>query len=220
VYVTHDQVEAMTMGDRVAVLRKGVLQQVDAPQALYDNPVNVFVAGFIGSPAMNMVEAKLLADADAEGEDEGAFVQFGSTRLRLDPAVLARRPGLRRYRDRTLVVGIRPEDMEDATLLEGRDDARLRSVAGLVEALGAEVLVHFEVDAPPVITDDTRELAADPDRLAENGRAPFVARVSPRSKVVEDDTIEFVIDTTRLHFFDLHTGLAITGEQAVADNGR
>src|SRR5207302_2410319 len=145
-------------------------------------------------------------------EDESAFVQFGSTRLRLDPEVLARRPGLRLYDDRTLVLGIRPEDMEDARVhRDGSDDARLHGVARLVEALGAEFLVHFDVDAPPVLTDETRDLVVD-DSLTERGHASFVARISPRSKVAEDDKIEFVIDTPRLHFFDLDTGTAITNE--------
>ncbi|HVM39266.1 MAG TPA: sn-glycerol-3-phosphate ABC transporter ATP-binding protein UgpC [Acidimicrobiia bacterium] len=212
VYVTHDQVEAMTMGDRVAVMRKGELQQVAAPQVLYEQPENLFVAGFIGSPAMNMVEARIELDGGA------AWLHFGSTRLRLGDEVLAERPALRGYDGRSVVLGLRPEDMEDASLhTDFPPDQRLRASADLVEELGAETLVHFRIDAPRVLTEDTRELAADVgtedvDRLVEDataGTSEFVARVSPRSQVKEGAQIELAVDTARAHFFDLDTGLAI-----------
>ena len=209
VYVTHDQVEAMTMGDRVAVMKKGVLQQVDAPQVLYDNPVNLFVAGFIGSPAMNLVEAELtIADR--------AWVQFGHHRLELDQKVLAERPALRAHAGSRIVFGIRPEDMEDASLhTDNPPERQLRVRSTIVEALGAELLVHFDVDAPPVLTEDTKELVEDSGELdaltasAGQGRSQLVAKVSPRSGARDDADIALVVDTTRAHFFDIETGLSI-----------
>src|SRR5688572_27990425 len=153
-YVTHDQTEAMTMGDRVAVIRKGVLQQADTPQFLYDHPRNLFVAGFIGSPAKNMVDADL-----ARSNGAGA-VEFGGLRLDIPEQVFADRPDLKAYVGKRVVLGIRPEDMEDTTLAsDAPPGRRIRATVSLREALGAEVLVHFAVSAPPVLTDDTRELA-------------------------------------------------------------
>ncbi len=147
IYVTHDQIEAMTMGDRVAVLKKGELQQVDTPQALYDRPGNLFVAGFIGSPSMNMVEA------DLSRLDGGLFVTFGTTRLRVDDQMVIDRPGIRGYEDRRVIIGIRPENMEDAAIMPViPQDRRMRVDVVLREALGSEVLVHF-----------SRRCAARPD---------------------------------------------------------
>src|SRR5688500_6584267 len=155
-YVTHDQVEAMTMGDRVAVIRKGVLQQVDSPQFLYDHPENLFVAGFIGSPAMNMVEATL---ARSNGS---STIEFGGYRLAVPDDVLGIRPALKAYEGKQVVVGIRPEDMEDASLMpDAPPDRRITSGVILREALGADVLIHFMIKAPVVITDDTKELAGE-----------------------------------------------------------
>ncbi len=169
VYVTHDQVEAMTMGDRVAVMKKGVLQQVDAPQVLYDNPKNLFVAGFIGSPAMNLVEAELTID-------DRAWVSFGTHRLELDQKVLTERPELRDYAGRSVVFGIRPEDMEDASLhTDNPPERQLHVRTTIVEALGAQLLVHFDVDAPPVLTEDTKELVL---RRARSAPSPARAAVS------------------------------------------
>ena len=209
VYVTHDQVEAMTMGDRVAVMKKGELQQVDAPQVLYENPHNLFVAGFIGSPAMNLVEAELQVDGDA-------WVSFGSHRLQLAPEVMTERPRLREFAGTKVVFGIRPEDMEDASLhTDYPPERRLRTQATIVEALGAEILVHAEIDAPPVLTDDTRELAEDAgslDALTASQRresSEIVAKVSPRSQVRNGDQIELAVDTGRAHFFDPATGSSI-----------
>ena len=215
IYVTHDQVEAMTMGDRVAVMRKGVLQQVDAPQTLYERPVNLFVGGFIGSPAMNMVETTITRS------DGAAFVEFGGIRLRVDDRVLAERPGLRAYEGRPVVLGIRPEDMEDATLApDAPADRRLTARVDLREALGSEILVHFEVAAPAVMTEDARELAADAgiadlapiEELAAEGRSTFVAQLNPRTQAREQEDIELFVDTARLHFFDIETGLGIYGD--------
>jgi multiple sugar transport system ATP-binding protein len=218
IYVTHDQTEAMTMGDRVAVLKKGELQQVDAPQFLYDHPANLFVAGFIGSPAMNMVEADLVR------EDGGLYATFGSTRLRVADEVVSERPGIRAYEGRRVIAGIRPENMEDASIMPVIPmDRRMKVDIVLREALGAEVLVHFTVDAPPVLTDDTRELVGeqsgpmaqasvivqDLERALETGTSTFVARLDPRTHAAERQPLELAVDTARLHFFDPQTGLGI-----------
>jgi multiple sugar transport system ATP-binding protein len=222
IYVTHDQIEAMTMGDRVAVLKKGQLQQVDAPQALYDRPRNLFVAGFIGSPAMNMVEADLVR------RDGGFFATFGSTTLRIDDAVLADRPGVRAYEGKRVIVGIRPENMEDASIMPSiPEDRRITVDVVLREALGAEVLVHFVVDAPPVLTEDTRELVGaqsgpmaqtnvvveELEKAAEIGMSTFVARLDPRTTAAEHQTLQLAVDTARLHVFDPETGLGVYGDE-------
>jgi multiple sugar transport system ATP-binding protein len=212
IYVTHDQTEAMTMGDRVAVLRKGELQQVDAPQALYEHPTNLFVAGFIGSPAMNLLEARL------EREGDGLVVAVGGFRLPVPREVIAARPALRAYEERPVVLGIRPEDMEDASLVtDAPADRRIRSVVELSEALGSDVVVHFTIDAPQALTDDVKELAVDVgeealehvERQASGGRANVVARLNPRTRAQKGEPIELVVDTQRLHVFDPADGSAI-----------
>jgi multiple sugar transport system ATP-binding protein len=206
-YVTHDQIEAMTMGDRVAVLKRGLLQQVDRPQILYRKPANLFVAAFIGSPAMNMVQATLAAD------DGQRFVEFGGQRIRLDEQLLADRPALDGYEGRPLIVGIRPEDMEDAALVEFPHDHRLRTTVDLLEDMGHEALVHFTVDAPPIVTDDTRELAADAgadlEDTARARTATFIARFDAHTKAREGDTVEIGVDSASMQFFDPDTGEAI-----------
>jgi multiple sugar transport system ATP-binding protein len=216
IYVTHDQVEAMTMGDRVAVIRKGKLQQVDTPQRLYDLPVNLFVAGFIGSPAMNMVEATI---STANGS---AHVEFGGQRLRVPPEVLASHAGLRAFEGGSVVVGLRPEDIEDASLVpEAPQDRRVSTVVDLRESLGADVVIHFTVEAPAVVTEDTKELAHDvghdkPEAVEQMGsdHSEFLARLSPRTTATQGQPIDLVVDVTRLHFFDPETGLAIYGDGA------
>jgi multiple sugar transport system ATP-binding protein len=156
IYVTHDQVEALTMGDRVAVMRRGELEQVDNPQQLYDRPVNVFVGGFIGSPAMNMVEATL------EPSNGTLAAAVGSQRIVLGDEKLSAHPALRAYAGRTVILGVRPEDLEDAALAPGAaPDRRLRGSVVLREALGSEIVAHFDIDARPALTDDVREFAAD-----------------------------------------------------------
>ncbi|HWC32633.1 MAG TPA: sn-glycerol-3-phosphate ABC transporter ATP-binding protein UgpC [Actinomycetota bacterium] len=213
IYVTHDQTEAMTLGDRVAVIRKGRLQQVAPPQTLYDNPVNLFVAGFIGSPAMNMVEAELVRD------DGGLAVEFGGARFDVDDEALADRPRLKEFEGRKLILGIRPEDMEDAEVVgDAPSDRRFSTTVELREDLGSEVLVHFSVDEPIVLTEDTKELAADVgtealeslEDSAQRDRSKFVARLSPTSKAREGQQVELFIDTRRLHFFDPESGLGIS----------
>jgi multiple sugar transport system ATP-binding protein len=197
VFVTHDQVEAMTMGDRVAVLKLGVLQQVDAPSTLYRRPANLFVAGFIGSPAMNMVEATI------EKTSSGMEAVFGSFRLRLDDSIKSLRPALEAFVGRKVILGIRPEDMEDASIHAGApEDQKMR----------AEVYVHFTVDTPPVVTEDTKELAADRGIAAEEMEAthsPFVARFDADTRAGEGDRVEVFVDTKALYFFDLETGMSI-----------
>jgi multiple sugar transport system ATP-binding protein len=209
IYVTHDQVEAMTMGDRVAVMRKGELQQVDAPQQLYDHPVNLFVGGFIGSPAMNMVEATL------ERSDGGLVARAGGQSIGLGQETLSVRPGLKDYEGRTVILGIRPEDLEDAALAEGTsDDHRLRGKVELREALGSEIMVHFTVDARPALTEDVRELARDlgDERAVEEkagAETTMVGRFGARSRVKEDEVADVAVDTRALHFFDPETGTGI-----------
>jgi multiple sugar transport system ATP-binding protein len=211
-YVTHDQTEAMTMGDRVAVIRKGALQQADTPQYLYDHPLNLFVAGFIGSPAMNMVEATL-------SRSNGSLtLEFGGLRLAIPNDVVSARPGLRAFEGKRVILGVRPEDMEDAAL--GSDapaDRRIRSTVELREALGSDVVIHFKVKAPIVMTEDVKELAHDVGQEAldaveqevAQGESTFVARLNPRTKAREGEPIELVVDVSRLHFFDPETGLGI-----------
>jgi multiple sugar transport system ATP-binding protein len=211
-YVTHDQVEAMTMGDRVAVIRKGILQQVDTPQFLYEHPHNLFVAGFIGSPAMNMAEASLTR---SEGS---AAVEFGGIRLAIPEQVFTARPALRGYEGKKVIVGIRPEDMEDASLVaDAPADRRFPTDVILSEALGADVVAHVRVRAPAVVTEDVRELAHDVgqealeavEQDARTGESTFLARLNPRTGAREGEPIELVVDVTRLHFFDPETGLGI-----------
>ncbi|MFL6050125.1 MAG: ABC transporter ATP-binding protein [Gaiellales bacterium] len=211
IYVTHDQTEAMTMGDRVAVLNRGVLQQVANPQELYDNPANLFVAGFIGSPAMNMI------GADVVRENGTVRLEFGGLRLDVLDSTLQERPALAEYVGRQVVVGIRPEDLEDPEYLPaGAPDVRIPVLVEVREAMGSEVYAHFKVDAPPVMTEDTRDLAADTgvDELelagdTKNPTATFVARLNPRTTAVRGTPMELEVDVRRLHFFDQGTGQAI-----------
>jgi multiple sugar transport system ATP-binding protein len=210
IYVTHDQVEAMTMGDRIAVMRKGELQQVGPPQELYDRPVNLFVGGFIGSPAMNMLEVQL---ARANG---GLAVEVGGERLALGDEALGSRPALRNYEGRTVIVGIRPEHVEDAALTDAPSDRRLRGKVVLTEALGSEIVAHIAVDAKPALTEDVRELAQDIgediDEDVEEGKTTLVGRVGARSSLSIGDPAELAVDTGALHFFDPETGAGIYDE--------
>jgi multiple sugar transport system ATP-binding protein len=219
IYVTHDQVEAMTMGHRVAVMRKGELQQVAEPQELYERPVNLFVGGFIGSPAMNMLEATL------SRQDGSLVAKLGSQSITLDDEALSAHPALRDYDGKTVVVGIRPEDLEDAGLsADAPDNRRLRGNVALREALGSEIMVHFTVDAPPALTEDVRELAHDVDAAVGQGlsegdsETTVVGRFGARSRVRVGEPIEVAVDTRALHFFDTESGLGIyndTGKGAV-----
>jgi multiple sugar transport system ATP-binding protein len=211
IYVTHDQTEAMTMGQRVAVMRKGHLEQVASPQELYDLPVNLFVGGFIGSPSMNMLEAQV------ERQNGATAVRIGEQPVRLSDELLAARRGLAAYVGRDVIVGIRPEDLEDAALEpDASPESRLRGRLRLREALGSEIIAHIAIDARPAVTDEVRELAEDvgDDRRADVdpeslSHAVIVGRFGPRSRVVEGEDIEVVVDTRSLHFFDPETGLGI-----------
>jgi multiple sugar transport system ATP-binding protein len=209
VYVTHDQVEAMTMGDRVAVLKRGVLQQVASPQELYDNPDNLFVAGFIGSPAMNMAEATL------EQGDGELHLQLGErTRLRVPDEAVERYPRVSDYAGKRVAVGMRPEHffLPDSSVPEDRRFPEHK--VSLVELLGSEVLAHFATGAPPIITEDMREAIDDEEAFAELEREAatgqqFVAKLEPENAPKTGQTIDLAFETERLHFFDLEDGQAL-----------
>jgi multiple sugar transport system ATP-binding protein len=214
IYVTHDQVEAMTMGDRVAVMRRGELQQVAPPQELYDRPRNLFVGGFIGSPAMNLLEATL------ESANGGLAAVLGKQKLRLGDELVSTRPGLKDYEGRKVVIGIRPEQLEDAALVDDAPEgSRIRGEVELREALGSELMVHFRLEAPPAITEEVKELAEDAGTTAEElaggseQHTVVVGRFSPDSKVQAGETAEVAVDTRALHFFDTETGTAIYDSQ-------
>ncbi|MDG1187654.1 MAG: ATP-binding cassette domain-containing protein [Ilumatobacter sp.] len=200
IYVTHDQVEAMTMGDRVAVLKDGYLQQVDTPQNLYDRPDNVFVGAFIGSPSMNLYEGQI----DISGD--GGSVTFGSHRFSLDEHVFAARPGLKGYDGKPVIIGIRPEDFEDAAMVEGvPDNRRLTSRVSLIESLGSEVMAHFRLDAKTVDS-------GDPDVVEEStsgSAANAVGRFSPRTQARIGENIDIAVAIENIHFFDAGTRKAI-----------
>jgi multiple sugar transport system ATP-binding protein len=211
IYVTHDQIEAMTMGDRVAVMRKGELQQMDAPQPLYDRPANLFVASFIGSPPMNLVQAKLVGR-------NGSFVALvGDQELVLPPATLARRPALEAYAGRTIGLGIRPEHVASHDAAGSEAGRTLRGEVVLSEALGSERLVHLALTAEPVVTDEVLEVASDADATAaeklkseaRESRSIFVGRFDTSLEVSPGDQLEILVDVDKLHFFDLDTGNAI-----------
>jgi multiple sugar transport system ATP-binding protein len=185
IYVTHDQTEAMTMGDRIAVMRGGTLQQVDAPEQVYRWPVNRFVAGFIGSPAMNMVNARL-------ARSDGALtVTFGKHCLAIGDEVLSTRPGLRAHEGGDIVLGVRPEDIEDAAFAANAPERTLTVTCTLREALGSEVLVHFGA--------------------LDDGSTTFIARVDQLTNARMGEPVQLVVDTSRLHFFEPASGAAIYG---------
>jgi multiple sugar transport system ATP-binding protein len=206
-YVTHDQTEAMTLGDRVAVMQKGKLQQVATPQALYERPVNDFVAGFIGSPSINMVEAEL------ERSNGSLSVVFGDQKLSVADDLARAHADLGAYVGGSVVLGIRPEDIEDASLDSGAPaERRLHVTCDYTEPLGAEVLVYFTVAAAGVVSGVEPE--ADPalqtaPATAEEQGARLVARVDPKTRIAEGSTVELAVDTSRLYFFDTETREAI-----------
>jgi multiple sugar transport system ATP-binding protein len=207
VYVTHDQVEAMTLGQRVCVLRDGQLQQVDSPQALYSQPANLFVAGFIGSPAMNFVSAGLVRDG-------GPAVVFAEHMLRIPATLLDQRPGLDAYFGRELILGIRPADFEDAGFADPSWPV-ISAAAEVTEELGSEIHVLFSLQAPPVrhasITDAQKaDDGGDADStVLTGGKSLWTARVSARSRIRPGQPVKLAIDTGNLQFFDADTGLAI-----------
>jgi multiple sugar transport system ATP-binding protein len=209
IYVTHDQTEALTLGDRVAVMRDGVLQQFDVPQKLYDEPVNLFVAEFIGSPAMNLVGADLVT---SNGRMEA---QFGENRLLVEDAILTARPALRQFEGKRVILGVRPEDLEDAAASDTASyDRRIAAVVDIREDMGSEVFVHFGVAAPPVRGKDVQAamgadaVEATAQQSARQGSL-FVARLDRGTRAREGERIELVVDPDRLHFFDTETGQGI-----------
>jgi len=210
IYVTHDQVEAMTMGDRVAVMNTGHLQQVDTPQTLYDNPKNEFVAGFIGSPSINLVEARL------EQADGGLAVSFGEHRLTVDEQAVRNRSGLGEYVGKTVILGIRPEDFEDASQVpDTPPDRRIKVICDLTEPLGSEILVHFSTEATKIVSSAAAADAGEDAEVSFGGSGDdepstrLVARVDPRSRIAEGNEIELAVNTKRLYFFDPETRATI-----------
>jgi multiple sugar transport system ATP-binding protein len=204
IYVTHDQVEAMTLGDRVAIMRDGVLQQVDGPQQLYDRPRNLFVAEFIGSPAMNLIGVDLV-------RSNGRFrARFAGTdhSLEVDERVLKTRPGLKHFEGKRLILGVRPEDIEDAALAAGAPDGpRLSAVVDIREDMGSEVFAHFDVGGKAVRGEDVKAaVGVEAAEVADVKGNVWVARLDRDTRAREKDVVELVVDTSRLHFFDPETG--------------
>jgi len=207
IYVTHDQVEAMTLGQRVAVLKDGILQQVDSPQNLYMHPANLFVGAFIGSPPMNLVEAQV-----SQGR-----VSFAGYDIALPPGY-----DLPAYQGRTVILGIRPSDMQDVAVWKNDQLSTIDVVAEVTEELGSEVNVIFTVDAPPVLTEDTIKAASDEgeaDNMSlladEKQLARFCARVDARSSAAPGQPVTLSIDAARFHYFDPATGASIEVDRAV-----
>ena len=209
IYVTHDQIEAMTLGTRVAVLKDGELMQVNTPPSLFDAPANLFVATFIGSPAMNLTEARLV-------RDQGPAVVFADYRLPLPEAVIADHPGLDRYFDRQLILGVRPSSFEDAALAQVRSNPRIKAEVAVAEELGSEINVIFTVHAPPVQHEvmiakfdkaakdqqETKDLTGESDSM-------WTAKVDPRTSARRGGAIELTLDVAALYWFDPRSGQAI-----------
>ena len=218
VYVTHDQVEAMTLGDRVAVLRPVSparpynLQQVGPPSELFSRPNNLFVAGFIGSPAMNLVYGHV------EGSGDDVWAVLPDNRLKIDKRAIDDHPGLESYVGKEIVIGVRPSSLEAAAVAGANADRTMRANIEVTEMLGADTYVHFTVKRSPVITPDIEELLADSGRDSSSlgDETNFIARVSPDIDVSRGDTIDLVVDTSKLHFFDQDTGERIGAEQPAA----
>jgi multiple sugar transport system ATP-binding protein len=206
VYVTHDQVEAMTLGERVAVLKDGVLQQVDTPQSLYSAPANLFVAAFIGSPPMNLVEARV----------DGRTIDFAGFSLPLPESV-----DLSALERRTLILGIRPSDLEDTSVWPAGTLPTIEVTADVTEELGSEVHILFRIEAPPVTTEDTLAAATQEGEdeavaplMAEEGTSVFCARVDARTKARPGDRVQLSVDANRFHYFDPETGLRVAATPA------
>jgi multiple sugar transport system ATP-binding protein len=212
VYVTHDQVEAMTLGDRVCVLRAGVLQQIDTPQNLFDHPVNLFVGGFIGSPSMNIVAAKLVRD------DGGTAVMFAEYRLPISEDLVHARPEIEAYFGRDVILGLRPSDFEEASLVD-ESWAKMSVTTHVTEALGSEIHVIFVIDAPPVEHKDVVDLVPEAEEGGmavplHQGKSIWTARVDAHTQVRAGDRIELGVDTRNLYIFDPDSGQAIGNKQA------
>ena len=202
-YVTHDQVEAMTMGDRVAVIRKGVLQQIDTPREIYLYPKNIFVAGFIGSPAMNFVYADIKISA------KGTTLIFGNDKILAKDAPEA----LKEYEGKEIVLGIRPEAFEDSVYANKKEFTEEINIdVSLLEQLGSDTYIHFFKDIKPVQTEAIEEILADEgeDISVLGTQTKFIARINPNATIEEGQNINLAIDPTKLHYFDPETGMAIT----------
>ena len=202
VYVTHDQTEAMTMGDRVALLRDGILLQVDTPDLIYNRPANTFVATFIGSPTMNLY----YAEAGEAGTD-GLPIKFGSNHLTIPPATLEQRPGLAKHAGSRIILGVRPEDLSDATLHANPPGSTITTDVDLVEALGSDLIVHFSLDAEGVSIRSSDALQQLNVEHSNAGRG--IARLTPKSRVGEGQSVTLAVDLERLHFFDADSHAAI-----------
>jgi len=202
-YVTHDQVEAMTMGDRVAVIRKGILQQIDTPREIYLYPKNIFVAGFIGSPSMNFVYATVKTSS------KGVFLTFGDDKILSKDAPEA----LKDYEGQEIVLGIRPEAFEDSVYANKKEfSEELNIEVSLLEQLGSDTYIHFYKDINPVQTEAIEEILADEgeDISVLGTQTKFIARINPNATIEEGQNINLAIDPTKLHYFNPDTGLAIT----------
>ena len=202
-YVTHDQVEAMTMGDRVAVIRKGILQQIDTPREIYLYPKNIFVAGFIGSPSMNFVYATV------ESNSKGVNLKFGNDKISSKEASEA----LKKYEGKEIVLGIRPEAFEDSAYANKEEfSEELNIDVSLLEQLGSDTYIHFYKDLKPVQTEAIEEILADEgeDISVLGTQTKFIARINPNARIEEGQNIKLAINPSKLHFFDPDTGLAIT----------
>jgi multiple sugar transport system ATP-binding protein len=205
IYVTHDQVEAMTMADRVALMKDGVLQQIGPPREIYDLPKNIFVASFIGSPGMNLLEARL--HENAEG---GAVLHIGSAAVRVPAAFWTLRPSLASYIGRPIVIGIRPEDIFEANASSAtQGDCYIRSVAELVETIGSDNMLYFGLDASKHQVGDPDDLDELSTAVIDTVAATCVARLSAHSQVQMGDPVELAFNLERVHFFDAETGDAI-----------
>jgi multiple sugar transport system ATP-binding protein len=206
-YVTHDQTEAMTMGDRMAVMKAGTLQQLGSPGHCYDTPNNIFVAQFVGSPPMNLV----MADIEQDGED--LKLSLGGSSVHIPESALEARPALRKYAGRRVALGVRSEDMEDASLAAVPEDRRIKGKVTLTEALGSEIIVHFTFPGQPVVTDDTKLLAKEVGgeelHVGLDEGVRWVASFAPRSRVHMGDAIDIALDVERVHYFDPGTSEAI-----------
>ncbi|MGH3497848.1 MAG: ABC transporter ATP-binding protein [Nocardioidaceae bacterium] len=220
IYVTHDQTEAMTLGNRVAVMKKGVLQQIAPPQELYDRPVNLFVAGFIGSPSMNLLHARIERDDDT---GDGRVVLLDH-RLRIPASAFSERPALSGYVGKDLIVGIRPEDMDDAALVEADPDQVVDAPVSMLEPMGSDVMAYFTLRARRAVTDDIVDLAEDnemlvPDPDSDTGTTAVIGRLNPRTQISEGDEAKIFIDTSRLHYFDPDSGDAVWDQEALTKEG-
>ena len=206
-YVTHDQTEAMTMGDRMAVMKAGFLQQLGTPGECYDTPKNIFVAQFVGSPPMNMVMAKV------QPAGEGFHLEVGGSTVEIPESVLKARPSLKSYAGRPVALGVRSEDMEDAGLTSVPQERRIQGQVTLTEALGSQIIVHFTFPGDKVVTEDTKLIEAEAGgeelHLGTEGGVSWVASFAPRSRVKMGDQIEIAVDIERAHYFDAETSDAI-----------